>query len=688
MEENTVTIRRPVRHQRLTNSFFLKYGLKFLLGFIIISIFLTTVRCTIKKPESPTWTTNLTIPTVNRTYLMPEIIDKIDQPGLTIDTLTGDIMYTFETELDTIDVSEDLSSPQTTRVISNTVGLVTINPDEPPPSTVSAFDIGLGLGIGDIPFGWLPDMVVNVPDIDGFSWANITSGAVYVRIVNDFPVDFDTVRVELFDLITSQTITTASFPNYPGQPAIEAGATDSIQIGLSGKNISNQLRLIIYAFTTGGSGLSLSESQISSSVSFANGLIVSAAQAEVPEIVKDFSEAFTVSSEHTVTSAIIESGNVQFTLQNGSNINANLDITIPDFSLGGIPFSINRTVLANNTSVVNIDLAGYDFSPSDQTMPQAVDINVSARIDSTAPNEVLIYSTDAFLVTSFISRLDFSSLTGIIDSTEATFDDIDVDVDLPKGFDSLQLVSAVLEVAIENAIEFPGALDITITGDGGQTLNIAGIIDPGTSANPVTTYIIDSNLAAFLNPVPAYLTVSGLAYFGDGSSSGTITTQSHIVPRLRLTSPLELIINRATFAGDTTSEDIDTEDIDLVTDHLIEATFTPTIINHLPIGVEVEFYMDGNPDHLNAEQARVVIGPLAVEAGQVASGNTVTEATESVLSIVLDSSDAQVLNNENIYTTQTITLVGSAGQPVKITGTDYVTVQGLVEVEYKFDGEF
>ncbi len=56
--------------------------------------------------------------------------------------------------------------------------------------------------------------------------------------------------------------------------------------------------------------------------------------------------------------------------------------------------------------------------------------------------------------------------------------------------------------------------------------------------------------------------------------------------------------------------------------------------------------------------------------------------------MVLDSIEIKVLENPILYSTQVITLNGSGGQTVKISGADYIVAQGVISVEYIFDGEF
>lgn len=681
MEENATVTRRPSASSKLVESFLFKYGLKIIVGIVVVLVFLTAVQCSIKKPESPTWTTHLTVPAVNRTYLMPEIVGKIDQPGIFMDS-TGEVMFSFEAELDTISVSDNLSTEDISNYVVDVLGQVTIKPDAPDPVSVNLSDyVSLVLDtIPDISF----DILNDLPQLDKFNWAEVATGAIFVKVFNDFGIDLDTVIVQLIDLMSFQIISTVTFP----PPGIPAGVTDSIAIGLGGRTISNLLRLQIHCHTPGGTMLSLDDKTLSSSISFGDGIIVSAAEAEIPQISKDFAKTVELSESNTILSAELESGEILLSAQNNTNISVDIDVTLPDFKLGGTPLAISQTLSPNSTDNINVDLFGYTFEPIDQTPPQETRIEIAALIDSTAPNMVEIDEYDTLRVTFNISNLSFTSMTGVIDSTQAEFDGIEVDLDLPKGFDSLQLVSAILVLEIENAVDFPGVLDLQVLGDGGQSLNLSGTIDAGNVSSPTITHIIDSSLSSFLDPVPNLITVNGRAYFGDGSTVGTVTADDYIFSRVTISSPLEVMLTQATFSGDTTSEKIDQDDIDLITDHLIGATFSSTIINHLPLGVSVEVYMDGDSTKLNADEAQLVIGPLEVDAGVVGAGNVVIEATESEVSLTLDSIDIEILENDTLYSTQNIIIYGSDEQPVKLSGTDYLTIRGVFEVEYKFDGEF
>ena len=243
------------------------------------------------------------------------------------------------------------------------------------------------------------------------------------------------------------------------------------------------------------------------------------------------------------------------------------------------------------------------------------------------------------------------------------------------------------QLQVEDEIDLIGQLDITVTGSNGQTLHYLKEIPAGSIAEPSYTFLLDTNLAAFLNPVPSVINVNGAASFGDGVTAGTIHAEDYVTARVTISSPLEVVIGSATFDGDLSSEEIDQDDIDLITDHVVEATFTTNIINHLPLGTTVEIYLSGDSATIYSDP-EVIIGPITVDAGVAGLDGVVTEATTTENIVVLDSIEIKVLENPILYSTQVITLNGSGGQTVKISGADYIVAQGVISVEYIFDGEF
>ncbi|MEE8576532.1 MAG: hypothetical protein V3T31_04695, partial [candidate division Zixibacteria bacterium] len=168
----------------------------------------------------------------------------------------------------------------------------------------------------------------------------------------------------------------------------------------------------------------------------------------------------------------------------------------------------------------------------------------------------------------------------------------------------------------------------------------------------------------------------------------TIDLDDSVFAQVHIIAPMEVIITETTVDVDTESEDIDTSDIGIITDHLVEARFNYTITNHLPLGVDFMLYLDG--DSLQAQDsttAQFVISGLSVDAAPTSNSLAIAD-TVSTGYILIDSVDVQVLKNDTLFIAPEILLHGTNGNPVRLSGQDYISITGYITVEYLFDGDF
>ncbi len=669
--------RRRQKHSALAESFFVKYGFKFILGIVVILVFLTVVQCDIKKPEAPTWTTNLTVPMMSRTYGMPEIIDKIDQPGLGFDE-DSNIIFSYSSDIDTFNIdAEELRIDDLSMSFSENIGSVDIDLASPPDQSFNLTDL-IDVYGGIIP-GVGIDIYYDLPSFTEFDWATVATGGFYIVLVNDLGVDLSLVQVDVIDKYYVRTITSPpkTFPN-----VIPDGGRDSIYVEVTGQTISCQLGIDMHCETPGGTVLTTTDKKMTSSVKL-NTLTVTSARAKIPRLTKDLSTRVSIVNDNSITTARLTSGTATLSILNGTALNIDLDVFLPDFTQGGVPLTRHVAAGGNQNQQVVIDLDGYTFAPLDQGFPQNVACSACVVIDSTAPGKATITEGDNIQVNIGVSGVDFSSIEGVLHAAQAQFDSVDLNVDLPRGFDEIQLVNAEMILRIENAFGLDGDVSITVTGDNGQSLVIDATLQAGSVADPSMTIITRNDLADFLNPVPDVISVSGSADF---SGAGQLTRDDYVFASVDIESPMEMVIDSATFEGDLTSEEIDQNDIDLITDHVVEARIVSNIENHLPLGASVDIYLGG--DSATVLDNPQLIIPLSVDAGTTDAGGNVTDAVSSGNIVTLDSTDIKILKNPTLYTAQIITLQSTDGQTVKINLDDYIHVSAIIEVEYKFDGEF
>ena len=673
-----------------------RIGSKLLLGLVVVVIFLTLVQCTIKKPESPTWNTTLTVPVVNRTYPMEEIVRKIDQDGIQMDP-DSNVIYTVSYDLDTITLDNDnLTAPDISYSFSEVLGPIEIDPPTVAPVMTSIGDIGpLAAAIP----GTIPSVDFSIansmPAISNFSTATVSDGTMYIVVANHLGVNLDVVNVELYDIGNGITVASQSFPS-----GLLNGATDSIAIVLDGKTISNSLEVRADCHNQPATVLSAASLEMSTSMHFANGLTVTSATAQVPELdAISFSEQQQlgeVGDSDIVYSAHLTGGSVNLAITNNTPLDATLDITLPDLYNGLTPFSVSRSVAANSTTNVNIDVTGYELRPSDHSTPQQINVEAVATIPGSGIQQVAVDQNDNFSVTAGITSLSFDEVSGVFATTDATIDPLTEQIDIPKGFDGINLVSSVLTLEIENDVALPGDLDLLLSDGNGRTLAVTGTVAAGTPDSAVTTTItvVDSS---FLSPVPDSVIFTGTATFGDGTTVGTIRSDDYIFARVTLVAPLEMVISETNIDTDIESESIDQEDINLITDHVVEARFVYNVINHLPLGARVRILLGSDTTTLVDQDNQVIPqltlgedGDIEVLAAPTIGGIVPADSVSETgyRTIILSNDDVRILENDPLYIGQEITLLGSDGTAVKLTNSDYITINGRIEVEYRFDGDF
>jgi len=409
------------------------------------------------------------------------------------------------------------------------------------------------------------------------------------------------------------------------------------------------------------------------------------AVAQVPALNRTETALVPLAEDDRIDAATMAGGLLTLDIANGTELDADLVIECPDFLQGVQPLTVNASVPGNQSRQFSVDLSSYVLVPQSSVVPQDVSVIVYATMPGSGAQQVTVTETDSFTVDAGLTNLSFSSVTGLFQTVTATFDNINEQIDVPFGFEDIQLVNAVLTMEVENAIDLPGRVDILISGDNGKDMTFVGDVSPRGLASSFTTTIVNDTAADFLSPIPSAIQASGTVTFGDGSYQGTITAEDFVFARVNIFSPLEMIINPSQIETDIQSEEIDQADIDQITDHFISGRVVYELINHLPVGAHINVFLGGDSATLFSNP-ELQFDSIYVRAAPVdASGLVIDTAQTADQEIYLDSVDIRVLQNPLLYIGQQIMLDGSGGQMVKMTGSDYITVTGRIEVEYLFD---
>jgi len=661
-----------------------KFCTKLGLSLVVMLLALTLMQCTVKKPEAPTWNTQLTVPLISRTYTMSEIIDKIDQDGITIDVDSA-ITFSVSEDIDTVTLdAENLSTDDMSYLAVQQLGLIDLPAPVIAPVILDILMIG---GLATFLPGEVPATSFNInselPFFTEFTSVGLETGGAWIKVANNLGFAITTDSVILWDAGYNRSIGRQGFP-----PPIPDGGIDSLFFDLSGQTISNQIEARILASTMGGIVLSTSGKNLTTTFSFDGDLTVGAATAEIPEQIYDFLRTVTLSESDAIHRATLTSGTLQLDIGNQTNMTATLDITFPDLVYDSNPVTIQRTIDPISSSSITLDLTGYELTPVDSTVPQDINIEITATIPGSAPQHVAVNQTDQFIVNASLTNLAFESVTGVFSAVTTSFAPTQHDIEVPEGFDSISFASAILTLNIDNAIEMPGNLNVELLGNNGKSLTISGIVNPGTASASVVTSFIDTTVADFLSPVPSQITVSGSAGFGDGVSEGSIRASDYITASIDIIAPMDLIIGQAIIEPDIEGEEIDQEDIDAITDHVIEARLIYNVINRLPLGATVNLYLSGDSATVISNPEVSFVDDIFVLGAPTTAGITSDTISTGYQTVVIDSTDIHVLENDTLYIATQIMLEDTEGQSVKLVTSDYIQIIGRIEVDYRFTGDF
>lgn len=671
--------RRPARTARsksATDSFLLKIGSKALLGLVIVVTFLTVTQCTVKKPEAPSWDTQLTVPLISRTYDMAELVDRIDQEGIEMDE-QGVVYFTYSQELDPVGLdSDELSTDDLSYSVSEQLGPISIDAPQVDPVNIFLSDLtGLTVELpGDS--GIVPDTTFTVTSelapISSFSSATFSQSTLTIEIENGLGFSLDNVSVDLRDAGTDALVASGTAT----VDTIHSGETGSVPINLTGRTVPASLKVVTSYHTTLTVVTNFSTRYVSTDVVFSPTLEVSAAVAVIPAIdTIDFAQAVNLSmgDGEQLDTASLAGGSLEIAVTNNTALPSSVTIRINELELSGQPFEIEISVAASATVTVTRNLLNYNLIP----VNNGLSLDVSVSSPGSGDQLVTINQTDDFAVEASLANLAFSSVTGIFAATEASFDNLQEQIEVPEGFDAIELTTAIITLEVDNGVDLPGTLDLQIAGDNGKSLTIQGdIARRGTALSTSTSSIVNDEVADFFSPIPGELTITGSVTFGDGSQ-GTIRSADSVFSRITVYAPLEVIINETLIETDIEEEEIDQADISAITDHVTQAELIYSIVNDLPVGASVLIHLDGDSTKLSSDSAQLTIGEILIGADTASTGI-----------ISLDNEDIRVLENELLYIGTEITLLGSNGEAVTLSDSNSFAITARIEIQYRFDGEF
>lgn len=637
--------------------------------------------CSIKKPESPSWETTWDLPLVNKSYALSDILEQVDDSLINLDSL-GNPYFEINKDLDTVMVEDNLRAQGARKDYVQYLGAVSIAPPDDQSLILTKASFGIPEGVP-----WIPalsfDHYVNMQPIAGFSWVLIQNGEMALTISNDLGVDLDTLVITLYnqgDL--NNPLGIANF-----ESGIDQGQTLSRSFDLSGDSVTNSLVYLMHgavpaSFVSGGADTMLT------SCSFPTNIIVSAAQSEVPNMTRDLNQTIPMGDSSLISSAIIDSGFLDFQVTNGMSIPMDVIFRVLNFTLGGDTLTIAQHLPAFGTISRQADLAGYTFRPTGTVKPQMILINATASIAASAPNQSIFKSTDSLMISVNVSNIILNSISGQVKPTTIQIDTIYSDVDIPDEINQAQLTHATLCLTLYNNSTADADVNLSINNESfSRNVALAGRIDGKLNQfDPPRATILtlgSDALIAFLNPAPERIAIVGQAIFNPEGEIVTITRDDYFFGKVKISSPLAFALR------DTLKVDLDISKSDINQGDIpdLQSTFgygklTATLSNRLPVGASVSLYISTRGDSTIFEDPQaLVIGPFTLNSAITDSSGFAIEPITSLFEDSLDSQDILIFDNDSVFIAPKVVLMPTAAGGSYIQGSDYLGIQATARIK-------
>ncbi len=387
-----------------------------------------------------------------------------------------------------------------------------------------------------------------------------------------------------------------------------------------------------------------------------------------------------------LTQAVIKTGSVTISVTNPNSFNADLSLSIDQLQdQNHNPLTVNESV-NSNTKIVNIDLAGYVFSPD--TLNGLNRISFSAVLSSTTTG-----GYNPLTITIEFSDLIFESISGVIRRIRVTLDPTETEINIPEELEGFQV--GEVDVAL-NLKGFPfrvitnftiEAIE-SITGDL-KTITINDTIPPTQPSEQYTVSLPPDEVTDFINSLPTKIKVSGSIEINDKDHESTIHDTTSIRGDANFRVPLEIMYPDLSNKSKLTEIELDDDAHDTIKEirkRLSYGTLNLKVYNHLPIGVDtvqVCFATDSNKVFSAPDLSRMIKISPGIISGDP---GTVQDSVVTSNQITITGNDLLLFEqNQYVYHGIRYFFSGTDNKFIKITSDDYIRIVSWITAEISAD---
>jgi hypothetical protein len=568
---------------------------------------------------------------------------------------------------------------------------------------------------------------VSFDSMDSIRVIHVIDGDLSLRLVNDTDIEFSSLIVEMLrsDIDNPGSFVHMVTFNY-GDVLPDQTITRSY--AMEDDWLTPEIRM---RFDAGGDE-QLIEANHSDALRFT--MVLDTLKADIaeavisPQLPQTESDIIYLDDDFWVKEALIDSGFVNYTVTNETDVITDVMLTFPRVFRAGeaepydTTFSLDRSRPEDPPTVKTgaINIAGMTvLYPAIPTIPgtnQEFDVETtitligSGEISPGVPDTSRVEIGQSVISEFMLSDIMLQSAIGVPRSFEydvdeqtievSTFNDQEQLQDDLAGNIFLQQVSLVIDV--ENTIEAPMLMELTIEASN----QIAGMSEDTTITRTIGStqqQVVIDNISALANVIPDRFTImgtvsTGYEVFGVPDTAYVLSRGDYILPSYALEAPLSLIIEDSTQLRPGVQEFVDP-----LNPRVSEIRLLTIVENAIPTGGWL-YLMAGSFEDSTRAQQRLKLSnfdkfgltydfgstspmPLRLEAPPLDEFGRPTGVFRDTLVTLIPGDQIELFSKDGVFTRQVLVLEGTGDNPVVANIEDYldVTVIGEVSIQINED---
>jgi len=381
-------------------------------------------------------------------------------------------------------------------------------------------------------------------------------------------------------------------------------------------------------------------------------------------------------NDTNVETALIDSGQIQLTIQNFIGLEADVLFSIDELTLGGNPLETSLQIISSTDPVQQaIDLAGYSLTlpVNDQR------VNYSSTLSIPTDQLLTLTLNDSIAIDVLIDTLWFGSITGIIDTVDVTIDTVEQEISaLPDDMDGFEFSNVEIIIDFESDITIPVFLDLTM-----DASNSAGEIETTSITNwniTDSSQVIIPDASTLINIQPDKILAYGSARVGGDGTSGTVTSTDMIAGLLSVRAPLELEIGPDASISTDPKLVTKADAVETVPEEIEDVVVFINYDNSFEFGSTLTVLMSRDTMDFESGDADILVDALLIMAGSA-----------GIDSIDLNDNRLGLFNQDSMYVQVLVNVLGqtdSNGNPIpsRFLSTDKMWLNIYGRVQYFIDG--